>query len=502
MKAATYTRYSSDNQREESIEAQQDAIQKYAKEKGYTIVREYSDKALSGRESEKRAEFLQMIEDAKQGFFDTVLIHKQNRFARNRGEAVYYKGKLKRYGVKVIAVAEDFGDGPVAVLIESILEGFAEYQSLDLANEVMKGLMVNAKHCKHTGGRPLFGYRVNSILEYEIEEDEAKIVRFAFEKAAAGWSYAEIVRHLNDSGYRKRNGKKWSRNIIFYMLRNERYAGVYTFNMYKKKLPNGKRVSNLKKNETEIVRIPGGMPAIVSEELFRKVKQIMEGRKSGPIRRGSRYLLSGFIFCGLCGSAYTGQGKKVANYAYYVCSRRKNVMDCNGASVNKIHLEEKVIAFLQELLSSLNIKEMTKLINDYLSTREGDLANEREKIQAEISSLNKKIDNLLDAIEEGIAVKGRLQQHIERKQQLEIQLKIKPKQNKITVEKIKANIEKLNPEGKSEQELREIFQTLKLKIYIYPDRRDITLNDIKVSDNVHAALPAPTLSEILVKLLV
>ena len=502
MKAVSYSRYSSDNQREESIEAQLDIIQKYAKDKCYAIIKDYSDKALSGREAEKRASFLQMIEDAKKGTFQVVLIHKQNRFARNRGEAVYYKGKLQRHGVKVVAVAEDFGDGPVATLIESILEGFAEYQSQDLANEVMKGLMVNAKHCKHTGGAPLYGYRVSN-LQYEIEEAEAEVVRFVFTKSAAGWSYAEIVRHLNDNGYRKRSGKKWSRNIIFYMLRNERYAGTYIFNQFKKKNQSGKRVSNLKKDEADIIRVPGGMPAIVTVELFNEVKSIMSGRQKGLARKSERYLLSGFIFCGLCGGAYTGQGKKIHNYAYYSCSRKKNVMDCDNVSVNKAQIEEQTISQVRELIESINAEEIASLANEYLQAKTTDAGRERDNIIAEITTLSKKIDNLLDIVEDGnLSVRGRLKEHSERKAQLESQLTVTPKEKRTTAQDVELKLKLLHPDGKDAQGLREIFTMLGLKIYIYPDKRTTVFGRESIPDNVQPVLPAPTLAEMLVKMLV
>ncbi len=503
MKAVTYARYSSDNQREESIEAQQDAIQKYAIEKGYTIVKEYSDHALSGRESEKRAEFLQMIEDAKQGFFDTVLIHKQNRFARNRGEAVYYKGKLKRYGVKVIAVAEDFGDGPVAVLIESILEGFAEYQSLDLATETMKGLMVNAKHCKFTGGRALYGYRVNEKKEYEINQQEAEIVRFVFDKIAAGWSYADIVNYLNDKGIRKRNGKKWGRNIIFDMVRNERYMGVFTFNQYVKRLPNGKRASRVRKNESEIIRIPGGMPAIVTEETFKKVQAILSSRKIGPIRRNNFYLLTGFIFCGLCGSAYTGS-KASLKHAYYVCSRKKNIMDCSSQHVPQKDIEALAVLNVEELVKNIDLEETTQIINDYIIAESKDIRSNREKIKAEIASLNQKVNNILDVIESGLAneaVKARLHEHSERIKQLEGQLSLVPKEKNITVNDTRQKLAMLDPENKTNQELREIFKMIGLKIYVFPDRYDVMIGGNKLWHNVGVGETSLTLCQILADML-
>jgi len=507
MQAVTYSRYSSDSQREESIEAQRDAIQKYAKDKGYTVVKQYADHALSGRESDKRLSFLQMIEDAKQGLFRVILIHKQNRFARNRGEAVYYKTKLKKYGVKVIAVTEDFGDGPVAVLMESILEGLAEYQSFDLANEVMKGLMVNAKHCKHTGGKPLYGYRVNKELKYEIEEPEAKVVRLVFEKTAEGWSYAEIVNYLNNNGFRKRKGKKWGRNIIFYMLRNERYAGVYIFNQFKKRLPSGKRATWLKKDESEIVRIPGGIPAIVPEGLFYRVQEILNSRRNGPIRRSNKYLLTGFIFCGNCGGAYVGSGSKIKHYYYYSCSRRKNVMDCKGVNINARKAEEQAVSMTLDLINSIDSAELVQMINDYIAAKEIDSANTgdntTDNTATRIARLTQKINNLLDFIEDGNAnenVKARLNEYSEEKAQIENQLKItKKKKIKPATEQDIINILKtLDPVGKTDMELRTIFKRIGLKMYVFSDRKIVLFGDENVLHNVQDPLPAPTLCQILI----
>ena len=504
MKAVTYARYSSDNQRDESIEAQQDAMQKYAKEKGFTILKHYADKALTGREAEKRAAFLQMAEDAKQGLFQVVLIHKQNRFARNRGEAVYYKGKLKKCGVKVVAVAEDFGDGPVAVLIESILEGFAEYQSLDLASETMKGLMVNAKHCKSTGGRALYGYKVNENKEYEIVEHEAEIVRFVFEKVLEGWSYADIILYLNGKGLRKRNGKKWGRNLIFEMIRNERYMGIFTFNQYVKRLPNGKRASRVKKDESEIIRIPGGMPAIVPEKTFKDVQHLLSSRVKGPIRRKNHYLLTGFIFCGLCGSAYVGS-KAGPKHSYYTCSRRKNIMDCDNVMVRQQATENQAISDINSLIINIDLQEITQTVNDYMAAQKSDAEASYEKVTLEIAALAKKIDNLLDVIEAGganDAIKARLREHSELKQQLEGQIFLHSEKKKIvTSEEINNKLSILTPGDKTEQEIREIFRIIGLKIYVFPDKITAVTGGNDVLLNVRDASPTPTLCKILASML-
>lgn len=127
-KAVIYARYSSDRQREESIEGQLRVCEDFAKRNGMTILHVYADRALSGR-SDQRPEFQMMIQAAATQTFDTVLVYKLNRFARNRYDSAKYKHKLKKYGVKVVSAMENIADDPSGILLESVIEGMAEYYS-------------------------------------------------------------------------------------------------------------------------------------------------------------------------------------------------------------------------------------------------------------------------------------------------------------------------------------------------------------------------------------
>jgi site-specific DNA recombinase len=151
ISGAIYARYSSDNQREESIDAQVFEIKEYACTNGISTVKIYTDEARSAT-TDNRPGFLQMIDDAKKGLFDVLLIHKLDRFARNRYDSAFYKRELKKAKVKLISVTERLDDSPESVILESILEGMAEYYSKNLAREAMKGLKENARSCKHNGG--------------------------------------------------------------------------------------------------------------------------------------------------------------------------------------------------------------------------------------------------------------------------------------------------------------------------------------------------------------
>ncbi len=132
MKAVIYARYSSDNQREESIEGQLRECMEYAKFNGIDVINSYIDRAFSAK-TDHRPEFQRMIKDSYKGLFDVVLVWKLDRFARNRYDSAHYKAILKRNGVKVLSAKETISEGSEGVLLEAMLEGYAEYYSLELA---------------------------------------------------------------------------------------------------------------------------------------------------------------------------------------------------------------------------------------------------------------------------------------------------------------------------------------------------------------------------------
>ena len=156
--AVAYARFSSDNQREESIAAQLRAIREYAARNGIEIVRTYTD---------DRPGFQRMIADLRNGLrLDLVLVHKLDRFARNRYDGAVYRREIQKAGARLVAVDQPLDDSPEAVLLESLLEGLAEYYSKNLAREVMKGMREMALQAKHTGGIPPLGYDVGPDGRY------------------------------------------------------------------------------------------------------------------------------------------------------------------------------------------------------------------------------------------------------------------------------------------------------------------------------------------------
>ena len=181
MTAVIYARYSSDNQREESIEGQIRECTAYAEKNGITIVKHYIDRAISAK-TDNRPEFQQMIKDSDKKLFDIVLVWKLDRFARNRYDSARYKTQLKKNDVKLMSATEVISDGPEGIILESVLEGYAEYYSADLSEKVIRGMTENALKGKFSGGAIPFGYTINADRRFEIDPLTAPFVAETFQR--------------------------------------------------------------------------------------------------------------------------------------------------------------------------------------------------------------------------------------------------------------------------------------------------------------------------------
>ncbi len=242
-KAAAYARFSSSNQRDESIDAQLRAIREYAEKNDIDIVREYIDRAKTGTNSDREA-FRDMLHDSADGEFELVVVHKLDRFARNRFDSAVSRKALNENGVKLVSVTEHFDDSPESIIIEGLLEAMNEYYSANLSREVMKGMRENALDCRYTGGYVPLGYRIDASGHYQINEDEAPVIRRIFSAVIQGMSYNEIQRELSEKGIRTRAGQQFGKNSLYSILTNEKYIGVYIYNREVSKNSAGKRNSH------------------------------------------------------------------------------------------------------------------------------------------------------------------------------------------------------------------------------------------------------------------
>lgn len=415
MDAVIYARFSSDNQREESLTAQIRACTEYAQKQGYNIVKVYTDEARSAT-TDDRPGFLQMISDIKNKLVkaDVVLVHKLDRFARNRYDSAFYKRELRRCGVRLESVIEHLDDSPESIILESVLEGMAEYYSRNLAREVMKGMKETALQGKHTGGRPPLGYDVDSEGRYVINEEEARAVRLIFEMYSQGHGYNEIIATLNQQSYKTKLGKPFGKNSLHDILRNKKYAGIYTFNRSASKSPDGRRNSHRFKDPEDIVEIPGAIPQIIPPELFWKIQAKMDENKrnnaGGRYKAQVVYILSGVIWCGECGKRMIGTSsgyktrisKEYRKRYYYECNYNKRTGECDNKKILKKTIEEYVLAELEaKLLNDRVIPELAKKIYEYYRQERMENAEEGRYLEQEIAGLDRQISNIVQALTEG-----------------------------------------------------------------------------------------------------
>ena len=332
MKAVIYARYSSDGQREESIEGQLRECKEYTDRHNITIVATYIDRAQSAR-TDDRPQFQKMISDSNRKQFDVVLVWKLDRFARNRLDSASYRAILKRNGVSVISAKENISEGPEGIILEAMLEGIAEYYSAELSVKVKRGQKENALKGKANGGTIPFGYLINKDRYYEIDPLTAPIVLEIFTRYADGQTVKEISDELNSRGVFTNTRYKYTNKASMHnLLKNRRYVGEYRYG--------------------DIVT-PGGMPAIISHDIFNKVQERMEKNKHKPaaMKADEEYILTTKIFCGKDGAMMVGVGgtsKTGKVHHYYKCGNQIYKKSCDKKSVRKAWIERRIVALTRE----------------------------------------------------------------------------------------------------------------------------------------------------------
>lgn len=343
MNVVIYARYSSHNQTEQSIEGQILVCNEYAKKNNYTIVGEYIDRALTGT-NDNRPEFKKMIEDSNKKYFQGVLVYQLDRFARNRYDSATYKNKLKKNGVRVFSAKENISDDASGVLMESLLEGMAEYYSVELSQKVKRGMNINAQKCQYNGGIVPLGYKIDNDKKYQIDEQKAPIIKKIFEMYINGSTMVEIAKFLNESNIKTALNKEFGKTSVSAILTNEKYMGTYKY--------------------ADII-IENGVPAIIDKKIFEEVQEKLKINKKAPARAKAKteYLLTTKLFCGHCKEMMTGTSgtsrNKVTHY-YYTCNGKKK-KGCKKENVKKEFIENLVIKEARNILTNEYIEKLASM---------------------------------------------------------------------------------------------------------------------------------------------
>ena len=381
LPAVIYARYSSSGQREESIEGQLRDCHDFARRNGIRVVGEYIDKALTGR-TDRRPDFQRMIRDSERGLFRAVICWKMDRFARNRYDSAMYKYRLKKNGVRLLYAKETVPEGPEGIILESVMEGYAEYYSENLSQNVQRGLYDSALELK-TLGQQVLGLRKGPDGRFEQDPATAPVVRRIFEEYAAGVPAKEIYTRLNAEGFRTVRGGLFNKNSVRRVLENEKYVGVYEF---------------------KDIRVEHGIPAIVDRELFERCQRMLDRHHRAPAaQREVSFLLTAKLFCGHCGEPMTGDGgtgRSGRVYYYYTCNGRR-VHKCRKERAPKEWIEQLVVSELVALVHSDDfVNEVADRCVEYQQREKDDSA--LRALEARQKENEKAIQNMLAAIEAGI----------------------------------------------------------------------------------------------------
>lgn len=483
MNAVIYARYSSHNQTEQSIEGQLHDCYEYAKRYDIQVVGEYIDRAISGT-TDDRPDFQRMIADAAKKQFERVLVWKLDRFARNRYDSALYKHRLKQYGVRVISVMENVGEGDESILLEALLEASAEYYSLDLKKKIKRGQRESISKGKYCGGSIPFGYRLEDG-KLRIDEKKAPIVRYIFEEYAQGTRMVDIIEELTKRGVRSSKGCPITHNTFSRLLVNPAYIGEYQYN-----------------GET----VPGLAEAYISKDLFEKVQTMVNKHKHAPAaaKAPTEYLLQGKIFCGHCGAHMIGDsgiGRHGAKFCYYTCYNRKKKHICQKKSEKKDFIEWYVVEqTVQYILNPPCMKQVAKaVVAEYDKEFSGGKVEEAEKAVRRLEQeLNKLVDALIEAPK---AAHPRIYEKMEsleaQKAALEadlIKLRI-ASDIRITEDEVRAWLKKFCTGDLFDEGFRRnIIDTFINSVYLY-DNRVLIFYNIKGGKQVSYIDIAPVLSE-------
>ncbi len=465
-KVVIYARFSSHSQTEQSIEGQLRECYDYAKRNDYLVVEEYIDRAISGT-SDKRPEFLRMIEDSKKKSFEFVLVYQLDRFARNRYDSANYKAKLKRNGIRVLSAKENISDDASGILVEGMLESMAEYYSAELSQKVKRGIKESLSKGNFIGGYSLFGYDIID-KKWIINEYEANLIRDMFERYSLGEKAKDIIDRLNTSGIKTKQGKKFTQNYLARIIRNKKYMGI------------------METNGTTYTEI---IPAIIDENTFYACNDIMDKHKhkQRTIELVAPYILSGKIYCGICGSQMTaekGTSKTGKVYKYYKCARKKkNTKNCPSESYPRQAMEDIIFkTTIEDVLQPETIDEIAKIVVEKFNSEITD-NTAIQMLNKSIKEITRSLNAIMTAIESGIltkTTKERLLALEEQKEELEAKLaneesnQIKP----LKYEDVKAFITYFaNKKYSNNEEKNEFFNIFINRVIVNEDNIVILYNN-------------------------
>ena len=412
--AVIYARFSSEMQRTESIDSQLRLCREYAERKGYRVIAIFKDEAKTGT-SDQRDGFQSMATQLMDGQLvaDVVLAWKFDRLWRDDAAPGYWKYQLRQVGVRIESVALNLDrSNPWSIFMEGIDHAQAAVYSVNLAIETTRGQTQNATQARSAGGRPVLGYRLNEKFEYIIDERAAPAVQLIFAWYAAGKGYKAIIAELNARGHRTTRGRAFGNNSIHELLHNEKYIGIYEYRAWRRENAAKRSTGHMYEAEEQVIRIDGGVPAIVDRATWDAVQARLYANRKKRVGRKfggtAVYLLSGRIYCGLCGSSLGGDSRTrrlksgdMQKYHYYTCARRGRE-GCALAVAKREEVEGAVIAEIRtRLFSPAGIEEQAKNLAAWREEYEARRVDSARDFRARQVAITAEMERLVDGIARG-----------------------------------------------------------------------------------------------------
>lgn len=452
--AVIYARYSSDRQTEQSIEGQVRVCNDYAERNDILVVNQYVDRATTGT-NDNRDAFQQMMKDSDKKAWDYVLVYKLDRFSRNKFEMAMHRKHLKDNGIKILSAMENIPDSPEGILLESLLEGINQYYSEELAQKTRRGQRETRLKGLHCAGKLNYGYYTEKKKVF-VHPEEGPIVKEIFERYAAGERGNEIAISFAERGILYR-GKPFSAANIYVILHGEKYTGKYELH--------GEVYDNI-------------YPRIIEPELYERCKQKIDANRYGNHIPDYSYLLRRRVYCGECGTrmtSYSGTSKSGRVSKYYKCWNAIGKKNCKAKFIKKDVLDGLAIKTLQETLTG---KNLSVIVDEIYKQHNAKLFGENpvKMLEKELTQINKSINNIMHAIEQGIltdTTKERLQELENQRRDLQEKLIFERMQEQVVLDK--KTIEEYLKDG-VKQEPEMMIDLLVDKVYVYGDRIELILH--------------------------
>lgn len=367
--AASYERVSTDEQANEghSLEVQNEKNIQYIRNENWNFYDSFIDPGISGKNL-KRPGLQALLEAIRKKHVQVVVVHKLDRLTRNVGDLHFLIKLFEEYDIKLVSVTEKL-DTSTAMgrMFVYMLGIFAQWYRENLAEEVIKGMTKRADKGLHNITVDLYGYRRDDDGNLHIVEEQAKWVRYIFERYLSGVGSTNIAKELNKSGIRRNQGGKWDQHKVMMTLTNWHYTGRTHYKVDDK--PEDQRIVRMGKHE-----------AIISMDTYERAQRILQRRRDGTISRNSyEYVFGGIVRCGDCGGSYMGKYNKTklvngvsTLYRGYVCSNNERYGSCKASGISELNLVKLVF-------NHVNLQ--TGVFENYDEQVQGQEVDEREEIE-------------------------------------------------------------------------------------------------------------------------